>query len=582
MSINIGPSAKGGPLPAIAVMGVGGGGGNAIRSMVEGALTGVQYLAANTDVQALGEAEAERKIVLGTELTRGYGAGTDPTIGRRAAEESLEDIREALAGLDMLFLTGGMGGGTGTGASPVIARIARELGILTVGVVTTPFDFEGEARMEAAKRGVRDTLEQVDTLLLIANQNIFRLENGVPNLFTAFETVNTILRDAIRGVIDLVTRPGMINTDFADLEMALRDGGLGVIGEGVATGTDRARQAAIQAATNPLLDGVTLEGAGRLLINVTGGRDLGPEDFDEAVNYLRGLARDNVKMKVGASFDPQLEGSVRVYIAASGVDQDRTGDSVVALRSSEAPGDRTGVREIRVNESSESAGAGRSPSPNEGPKDGSQASITPVRRSADADGPAASGRGRSESAILPKEEADDDWNDGIGTDVGSQSTARTVAVSPTLSGGLQDQPLRSEAQRGPRFRPGHRRSTSSIAAERLRNAGPTARPAERKPASDSAPAAKPAAPKASAQPERPPREAPAKASGRAQPAERGGRSGAATGQRRDLGVRAGVASSQRDVAQRERPAPSSENGGGTRGVASRSPGLLARLLSIKE
>ena len=325
MSIKISLPSAGRPQPSIAVLGVGGGGGNAVRAMIEGDLQGVRFMAANTDVQALEESKAEQKIHLGEELTRGYGAGTDPKTGRRAAEESLDDIRDALEGLDMLFITAGMGGGTGTGASPVIARLARELGILTVGVMTTPFQFEGELRMEVARSGIKETLDEADTLLLIANQNLFQLENGVPHLLLAFESVNGILRDAVRGVVDLVTRPGMINTDFADLVMALRDGGLGVIGEGVASGQDRSRQAAIQAATNPLLDGVTLEGASRLLINVTGGRDLSPDDFDEAVNYLRNLASRDAQMKVGATFDPEMEGSVRVYIAASGVDREGNG-----------------------------------------------------------------------------------------------------------------------------------------------------------------------------------------------------------------------------------------------------------------
>ena len=350
MSIKIGLPPAGRPQPSIAVLGVGGGGGNAVRAMIEGDVQGVQFMAANTDVQALQESKAEQKIHLGRESTRGYGAGTDPKVGRRAAEESLQEVRDVLEGLDMLFITAGMGGGTGTGASPVIARVARELGILTVGVMTTPFQFEGEVRMEVARRGIKETLDQADTLLLIANQNLFQLENGVPHLLLAFESVNGILRDAVRGVVDLVTRPGMINTDFADLVMALRDGGLGVIGEGVASGQDRSRLAAIQAATNPLLDGVTLEGAARLLINVTGGRDLSPDDFDEAVNYLRSLASDDAQMKVGATFDPEMEGSVRVYIAASGVDQEESVESARTSRRAESVEDRAAVREIRVAE----------------------------------------------------------------------------------------------------------------------------------------------------------------------------------------------------------------------------------------
>ena len=477
MSIKIGLPPAGRPQPSIAVLGVGGGGGNAVRSMIEGDVKGVQFMAANTDVQALEESKAELKIHLGTELTRGYGAGTDPKIGRRAADESLHEIRDGLEGLDMLFITAGMGGGTGTGASPIIARAARELGILTVGVMTSPFQFEGEARMEVARRGIKDMLEQSDTLLLISNQNLFQLENGVPHLLLAFESVNGILRDAIRGVVDLVTRPGMINTDFADLVMALRDGGLGVIGEGVASGPDRSRQAAIQAATNPLLDGVTLEGAGRLLINVTGGRDLSPDDFDEAVNYLRNLARPDAQMKVGASFDPEMEGSVRVYIAASGVDQS---DAVESPRTSlrvAAEEEHSSVREIRVAEPPKEPQTRPTPEPESSP---AQPSIPPVvelsaglRRPAS---PAVGSAARETPPESPRRDTggDDDWDDGIEIDIRSQSSSRTVAVSPTLSGGLQDPPVRAEKEFQPRFRQGYRRPASGLGtgpgtADRFRN-----------------------------------------------------------------------------------------------------------------
>jgi cell division protein FtsZ len=606
MSIKIGLPPAGRPQPSIAVLGVGGGGGNAVRSMIEGDVKGVQFMAANTDVQALEESKAELKIHLGTELTRGYGAGTDPKIGRRAAEESLHEIRDALEGLDMLFITAGMGGGTGTGASPVIARVARELGILTVGVMTSPFRFEGEARMEVARRGIKDTLEQADTLLLISNQNIFQLENGVPHLLLAFESVNGILRDAIRGVVDLVTRPGMINTDFADLVMALRDGGLGVIGEGVASGPDRSRQAAIQAATNPLLDGVTLEGAGRLLINVTGGRDLSPDDFDEAVNYLRNLARPDAQMKVGASFDPEMEGSVRVYIAASGVEQlDSVESSRTSLRVA-AEEEHSGVREIRVSEQPKEL---QTRPTAESERSSAQPSIPPVvELSAGLWRPAspAVASAARETPLEPLRRdtgGDDDWDDGIEIDIRSQSSSRTVAVSPTLSGGLQDPPVRAEKEFQPRFRQGYRRPASGLGT------GPSTTDRFGNPGAPGASGA-PVASGASGQripsrglPTRPvsggvsfsgstgPR-ADVVRSGVQRPAVRkpvgvrnppaGDAEGNPNASRRDFGIRAGVPNLPRPDPTEDERKVRAEVEKPVRGVARRSPGLLARLLSLKE
>ncbi len=619
MSIKIDLPSAGRPQPSIAVLGVGGGGGNAVRAMIEGDVQGVQFMAANTDVQALVESKAEQKIHLGAELTRGYGAGTDPKVGERAADQSLQEIRDVLQGLDMLFITAGMGGGTGTGASPVIARAARELGILTVGVMTTPFKFEGEVRMEVARHGIKETLDHADTLLLIANQNIFQLENGVPHLLLAFETVNGILRDAVRGVVDLVTRPGMINTDFADLVMALRDGGLGVIGEGIASGQDRSRQAAIQAATNPLLDGVTLEGAARLLVNVTGGRDLSPDDFDEAVNYLRNLASRDAQMKVGATFDPGMEGSVRVYIAASGVDQERTVETSRAARQAESAEDRVPVREIRVPERAESPKEPEArPALELGGSAEQQPSIPPVvelsaglRRPARAPASPQSTERHPPAAEAQKKDSDsdDDWDDGIEIDVRSQSSSRTVAVSPTLAGGLQDSPVRTEKEFQPRFRPGYRRPGTSLGAgtgapDRFRNpAAPGAPGSASTPGTGSArgPAGQRVAnrgmkprpvsgavsfsgstgPRAAAlRTGSQPPAARKPASVRDAPAGKGAVSPKAT--RRDFGIRAGVPNLPKpDVAEEERKVRADADQP-VRGVTRRSPGLLARLLSLKE
>lgn len=319
--------------PRIAVVGVGGGGCNAINGMVQGNLGGVEFIAANTDLQDLEHTQADCRIQLGTQLTGGYGAGTDPDIGSKAAEESISDIRAALSGVSMAFIAAGMGGGTGTGAVPVIARIARELDILTVGVVTKPFEFEGHNRMAVAERGVEECARYMDTSLVIANQNLFNERGRALRLADAFQEVDAVLFDAIRGVIDLVVRPGIINMDFADLNTVLSDGGMGVIGAGEAEGDGRGQMAAAAAATNPLLDGITLSGAATLLVNVTGGDDLDMEDFNEAANFLRAQARENARVKVGAASDPEMEGRVRVYVVASGVGEEYPSEQQSAHRS---------------------------------------------------------------------------------------------------------------------------------------------------------------------------------------------------------------------------------------------------------
>ena len=308
--------------PRIAVIGVGGGGGNTVNHMAKNDLSGVDLIAANTDTQDLSKTGADFRLQLGPQETGGFGAGTDAEIGRKAAEESAADIHTALDGVSLAFLTAGMGGGTGTGALPVIGRIARELNVLTVGVVTKPFNFEGELRMQVAGRGITEAARQVDTLLVIANQNLLPEGQQAPSLLNAFKSVDDVLLDAVRGVVDLVVRPGLVNLDFADLSMVLRDGGIGVIGAGEAAGPDRGMLAAQRAADNRLLDGIRLNGARSLLINVTGGDDLDLSDMDAASKYLGGLARKGVRMKIGATHDPAMADRVRVYIAASGVDTD--------------------------------------------------------------------------------------------------------------------------------------------------------------------------------------------------------------------------------------------------------------------
>lgn len=320
MSVNyLGVPDQTGMLPRIAVLGVGGGGCKAIHRMMQSDLSGVEFVAANTDTQDLAAVRADCSLQLGAGLTTGFGAGTDPEVGRRAAEESIADIRAALSGVSLVFLAAGMGGGTGTGALPVIGRVARELGILTVGVITKPFEYEGGQRMEAAMGGIERAAASVDSLLVIANQKLIPEGQRPPPLIAAFRQVDEVLLDSIRGVVDLVVRPGLVNMDFADLSMALRDSGMGVIGSGEADGPDRGLLAARAAAANPLLDGIDLQGAKTLLINVTGGDDLDLQDMDSAAEYLASRASPDVRMKVGAAHDPEMEGRVRVYVAAGGV-----------------------------------------------------------------------------------------------------------------------------------------------------------------------------------------------------------------------------------------------------------------------
>lgn len=319
MTIKLGVPESKGTQPRIAIVGVGGGGCNAVHAMVLGEIPGVEFVAADTDTQVLARTSADCRISLGSEVTGGYGAGTDPIIGKKAAEESVDEIRAALSGVSLAFVSAGMGGGTGTGALPVIARIAREMGVLAVGVVTKPFEYEGPARMEAAMRGIGECADGLDTLLVVSNQNLFTDTTRTYRIRDAFQMVDDVLLNAVRGVVDLVVRPGIINMDFADLCMVLREGGTAVIGTGDAEGEDRGAQAAAQAANNPLLDGVSVDGAASLLINVTGGEDLGLDDVDAAANYLGLQARTDARIKVGASSDPSMEGRIRVYLVASGV-----------------------------------------------------------------------------------------------------------------------------------------------------------------------------------------------------------------------------------------------------------------------
>jgi cell division protein FtsZ len=314
--------------PKITVIGVGGAGNNAVNNMIRANLQGVQYLACNTDAQHLSQClvETERRIQLGLEVTQGLGAGSRPEVGRAAAEESMEEIRQFLQGTNMVFITAGMGGGTGTGAAPVISQAAREMGILTVGVVTKPFHFEGPHRMKTADAGIKEMEQFVDTLIIIPNQNLFRVANEKTTFAEAFKMADNVLYSGVRGVTDLMIMPGLINLDFADIRAVMTEMGKAMMGTGEAGGEGRAIAAAEAAIANPLLDDVTMRGAKGVLINITGGLDMTLFEVDEAANRIREEVDTDSTISTniifGSTFDEKMEGSMRVSVVATGIDAD--------------------------------------------------------------------------------------------------------------------------------------------------------------------------------------------------------------------------------------------------------------------
>lgn len=305
--------------PKVTVIGVGGAGGNAVNNMVKGGVQGVDFIAANTDAQALSQSSAKLKIQLGVEATEGLGAGSHPDVGRSAAEEALHQIEEALAGCHMVFITAGMGGGTGTGAAPVIAKAAKNKGILTVGVVTKPFHFEGTRRMKVAEDGIYELQPFVDTLIVIPNQNLFRVASKHTTFAEAFSMADQVLCSGVRGITDLMMQPGLINLDFADIRAIMRNMGTAMMGTGEATGEGRALEAAQMAISNPLLDEMSLSTAKGVVINITGGPDLTLFEVDEAANHIRKEVDENANIIVGSAFHDELEGRMRVSIVATGV-----------------------------------------------------------------------------------------------------------------------------------------------------------------------------------------------------------------------------------------------------------------------
>ncbi|MFN7223987.1 MAG: cell division protein FtsZ [Paracoccaceae bacterium] len=324
--------------PRITVFGVGGAGGNAVNNMIEQNLEGVEFVVANTDAQALQQSKATAKIQMGIKVTEGLGAGARPTVGAAAAEETIEEIVDHLAGAHMCFITAGMGGGTGTGAAPIIAQAARELGVLTVGVVTKPFQFEGAKRMKQAEDGIDALQKVVDTLIIIPNQNLFRLANERTTFTEAFAMADDVLYQGVKGVTDLMVRPGLINLDFADVRAVMDEMGKAMMGTGEASGDDRAVQAAEKAIANPLLDEISLNGAKGVLINITGGYDLTLFELDEAANIIREKVDPDANIIVGSTLDVNMEGMLRVSVVATGIDVAvAKAETPVARRSMAAP-----------------------------------------------------------------------------------------------------------------------------------------------------------------------------------------------------------------------------------------------------
>ncbi len=324
--------------PRITVFGVGGAGGNAVNNMIDKALEGVEFVVANTDAQALQQSRAHARIQMGVKATEGLGAGARPTVGAAAAEETIEEIVDHLAGAHMCFITAGMGGGTGTGAAPIIAQAARELGVLTVGVVTKPFQFEGNKRMKQAEDGIDALQKVVDTLIIIPNQNLFRLANERTTFTEAFAMADDVLYQGVKGVTDLMVRPGLINLDFADVRAVMDEMGKAMMGTGEASGDDRAIQAAEKAIANPLLDEISLHGAKGVLINITGGHDLTLFELDEAANIIREKVDPDANIIVGSTLDTGMEGRIRVSVVATGIDASSARlDVPVARRSMAAP-----------------------------------------------------------------------------------------------------------------------------------------------------------------------------------------------------------------------------------------------------
>lgn len=310
----------------IKVIGVGGGGGNAVEHMMKQNIEGVEFIATNTDAQALRKSSAGSTIQLGRDVTKGLGAGANPEIGRAAAEEDKENIRGAIKESDMIFIAAGMGGGTGTGAAPVVAEVAKEEGILTVAVVTKPFPFEGKKRMAYAEQGIAELAKHVDSLITIPNEKLLKVLGRGTSLLDAFAAANNVLLGAVQGIAELITRPGLINVDFADVKTVMSEMGNAMMGTGVASGEDRAEEAAEAAVASPLLEDIDLAGARGVLVNITAGLDMSIEEFETVGNHVKAYASDNATVVVGAVIDPEMSDELRVTVVATGIGAEKRPD----------------------------------------------------------------------------------------------------------------------------------------------------------------------------------------------------------------------------------------------------------------
>jgi cell division protein FtsZ len=332
------------PNAVIKVVGVGGGGGNAVAHMVNGAVDGVEFITANTDAQAIKNCGAKLQLQLGSNVTKGLGAGANPEVGRQAALEDRERIMDALTGADMVFITAGMGGGTGTGAAPVVAQLAKEMGILTVAVVTKPFPFEGRRRMQVALKGIEELSHHCDSLITIPNEKLITVLGRNATMIQAFRAANDVLLGAVQGIADLIVRPGLINVDFADVRTVMSEMGLAMMGTGSARGDDRAQAAAESAIQNPLLDDVNLSGANGILVNITAGPDFTMAEFDEVGRTIENFASEDATVVIGTVLDPDMQDEVKVTVVATGLNRAVTRQSV---RGSEREQQRAPIQLVR-------------------------------------------------------------------------------------------------------------------------------------------------------------------------------------------------------------------------------------------
>ncbi|URD59643.1 cell division protein FtsZ [Sphingomonas sp. KRR8] len=369
--------------PRITVIGVGGAGGNAIANMIRRDVQGVDFLVANTDAQALNHSLADRRVQLGPKITQGLGAGSRPEIGRAAAEETLDELDRLLEGAHMCFIAAGMGGGTGTGAAPVIAKAARDRGILTVGVVTKPFAFEGARRARAAEAGINELQAHVDTLIVIPNQNLFRLANSDTTFKEAFEMADEVLQQGVRGITDLMVMPGLINLDFADVRAVMGEMGKAMMGTGEASGENRAIEAAEKAISNPLLDGVSMKGAKGVIVSIVGGEDMRLMEVDEAASHIKELVDADANIIWGSAFNNDLDGKIRVSVVATGIEAEEASKPTTTstTTSSTAPTKVFSFPGAGRNASATAAAPAATPAPAAAP----QASVEPLDLGADED-----------------------------------------------------------------------------------------------------------------------------------------------------------------------------------------------------